>query len=512
MKKNFIRLNINDNYLSLGNFFRVLKDESNNSTTFWQADLFSIIFNVDSIADSTVNNYCTGFRAINATYKNYIKNLKIEYSKNPSVLLPIFAKILQLIDINSTSNITVDLINKNEKLFHVCNKLYSISKNDLDVSNSLSNILYKNLHENNLYNFIAEVLFYTVLEKKQPIYINENLNNIIEKKIYNTNISVNDIEDFVNIQLTSGIWSIRGIYELARRGNPFACFEMASMEYYGIIFGNARYEKAYDYYKIAAKSNHPTANWAIGFLYYEGHIGNKSKHDMYLALKYFNKARKLNCANAYTSIGNIFLSTGFPHINMNEEKAIEMFTIAANMGHVYAFNNLGKLYENKNNLKLSFEYYMKSANLGDSWAQNKVGEFYRLGKLENINFKKAFEYYTLSSQSPKFTLCNWSKYNLAKYFYKNGCLEIGIHSDLDKAISLFEESSCDIIESLEELICIYYSLYLQNNYSDLYLKKLNYYIALAENHKDYNSNIAYMINEKLKNIKKENPKIELPNI
>ena len=31
MKKNFIRLNINDNYLSFGNFFRILKEESNNS-------------------------------------------------------------------------------------------------------------------------------------------------------------------------------------------------------------------------------------------------------------------------------------------------------------------------------------------------------------------------------------------------------------------------------------------------------------------------------------------------
>ena len=29
--------------------------------------------------------------------------------------------------------------------------------------------------------------------------------------------------------------------------------------------------------------------------------------------------------------------------------------------------------------------------------------------------KKAFEYYTISSEAPKFTLCPWSKYNLAKY-------------------------------------------------------------------------------------------------
>ena len=40
--KNFIRLNINDNYLSLGNLFRVIKEESNNTNTFWQHTLFSI--------------------------------------------------------------------------------------------------------------------------------------------------------------------------------------------------------------------------------------------------------------------------------------------------------------------------------------------------------------------------------------------------------------------------------------------------------------------------------------
>lgn len=510
MKKNFIRLNINDNYLSFGNFFRILKDESNNSASFWQADLFSIIFNTDSIADSTVNNYCTGFRAINSTYKNYIKNLKSKYIQNPNALLHIFSEILKLIDINVPAKITINIFNTNEKMRHICTRLYSISKNDSDITTNLSNRLHSNLANNDLYNFIAEVLFYTVLDKKQPIYIDENLNNIIEKKIYDTNISVNDIEDFINIQLTSGIWSIRGIYELARHGNPFACFEMASMECYGIITGIARYEKAYDYYQVAAKSNHPTANWAIGYLYYEGHIGTKSKHDIYLALKYFNKARKLNCANAYTSIGNMLLCGNIPHISKNEEKAIEMFKIAADMGHVYAFNNLGKIYEARNDLKLAFDYYMKSANLGDSWAQNRVGEFYRLGKIGNINLQKAFDYYTLSSESPKFTLCNWSKYNLAKYFYKDGCLEIGIHKDLDKATSLFEESSVELIESLEELIYIYYDLYLKNNNSENYFKKLNYYINLIEKHSDYNDEIASRINNKLKSLKNKHLKIELP--
>ncbi len=510
MKKNFIRLNINDNYLSFGNFLRIIKEESNNSNAFWQSDLFGIIFNTYNIADSTVNNYCTGYRSINIKYKNYIKEIKNNFVINSDILLPMFSQILNLIDINAPSKITLNIFNNNKLINNICNKLYSISKNDSDVSFNLSNSLYQKLHNNDLYNFMAEVLFYTVLDKKQPILINENLNGIIEKKIYDTNISINDIEDFINIQLTSGIWSIRGIYELAKHENPFACFEMASMECYGIITGKPRYDKAYNYYKIAAKANHPTANWAIGYLYYEGHIGNKSKHDMYLAFKYFNKARKLNCANAYTSIGNIFLCGNISHINKDENKAVKMFKISASMGHVYAFNNLGKICEKNNKLKLAFEYYMKSANLGDSWAQNKIGEFYRLGKIDIINLKESFKYYKLSSESPRFTLCPWSKYNLAKYFYKNGCLEIGIPQDINKAISLLEESSESLVYSLEELIYIYYELYIKNNLSEEYLNKLNYYINLIEKHHDYNSDIAKRINTNLSDLKKEKLNINLP--
>lgn len=56
---------------------------------------------------------------------------------------------------------------------HVCTRLYSICKNDSDITTNLSNRLHSNLTNNDLYNFIAEVLFYTVLDKKQPICIDE---------------------------------------------------------------------------------------------------------------------------------------------------------------------------------------------------------------------------------------------------------------------------------------------------------------------------------------------------
>lgn len=454
--KNFIRLNVTDKYLSLGNLFRVIKEEANNSN-IWQADLFSIIFNTDNIADSTVNNYCTGLRSINPKYKNYIKELKKTFDNNNSALLSVIGKILELIEDNQTNFTTLEDINKNIKLKHICNRLYSISKNDTEVSINLSNELYNYLEKNNYYTFICTVLFYVILDKKQPIYIDSTLNDVIENNIYGTNLSVRDIEEFIKIQLNSGIWSIRGISQLAQSGNPFACFEIASMECYGIITGKARYEKAYEYYKIAAKYNHPVSHWAIGYLYYNGYIGNKSKRDLYLAFKYFNKARKLNCSNAYNSLGLIFLNGNMPHVKSDKEKAISMFEKAISLGNIYAYNNLGKIYENKKNYKKAFEYYIVSANHGESWAANKIGEFYRKG-IFGKDLKKAFEYYTIASQGPKFTLCPWAKYNLAKYFYLNGNLEIGINKDVNKAIQLLEDVANELPEASKELkLCAIFS-------------------------------------------------------
>ena len=454
LQKKFIRLNTNDNYLSFGNVFRIIKEEANSNNMFLQADLFAIIFNTYNIADSTVNNYCTGLRAINSKYKNYFKEIKNKFEKDKNILIITIGKILELIEGKEidVDNITIKQINENFKLKHICNRLYNISKNDSDVSIILSNELYKNLEENNLYDFMAQVLFYVILDKKQPIYINEQLNDIIEKSIYDTNISFNDIQDFIKIQLNSGILSIRGIKELAKKNNPFACFEIASMEFYGIITGKVRYEEAYKYYKIAAEHNHPVANWAIGYLYYEGYIGNKSKRDLYLAFKYFNKARKLKCSNAFNSFGLIILNGNMPHIKKNKDKAIEMFEKAKSLGNIYAYNNLGKIFEEEKNYKKAYEYYLVSANLGESWAANKIGDFFRKGIVGTKDLKKAFDYYTISSESPKFILYPWSKYNLAKYFYENGNLEIGVKQDINKAIELLEDISNELNEANEELM------------------------------------------------------------
>ena len=505
--KDFIKLNENDNYLSLGNLFRVIKEESNYNNTFWQPTLFAIILNTEDIADSTINNYCTGLRAINSKYKEYMLDLKTKFNENEEILIPILDKILNLIKKEKIVYKSIAQINKCGELKKICKKLYSISKNDIDVTKDISVKLYKLLESNNLYYFFATVLFYVVLDRKQPIYYNDKLNRILEENIYDTNISIKDIQDFITIQLSSWICSMRTIKELVKNKNPLACFEIGSLEYYGIITGKPRYEKAYEYYKIAADNNHPIANWVIGHLYYCGHIGNKSRRDLYLAIKYFNKARKLNCSYSYNSFGLMYLNGDIKHIKQNKEKAIEYFKKAIEQNNVYAYNNLGKVYEDEGNTIKAYECYLKSANQGESWALNKLGEYYREGIAVSKDLKKAFEYYTESSEATIFTLCYWSKYNLAKYFYKNGNVECGVKKDIDKAIELLDDISNYLIDAVAELIYIYYELYLKDK---KYYDKLQEYINLCQNHTDYNEEIGKKINNILNQIHQKKYKIEIP--
>ena len=162
-------------------------------------------------------------------------------------------------------------------------------------------------------------------------------------------------------------------------------------------------------------------------------------------------------------------------------------------------------------MELALANYEASANLGDSWALNKLGELYRTGKFVKKDLKKAFDYYTKSSTAPIYTLCSWSKYNLAKYYYKDGMVEIGIPKDINKAISLLEEISDDIPESIQELIYIYYLLYMESyKTNSIYLDKLNYYIDKLEKSKIYNSEIATIVEQRLIEIKKEKKHIKIP--
>lgn len=499
-KKTIIRLNTNDNHLSLGNMFRIIKEESIMKNTFLQSDLFCSIFQIDSIADSTVNNYCTGYRSINTIYKEHILSLKKEYQKDSLVFLPILSHVLSFLEDRvfsldtTTAKDLLSIINTNTKMEIVCNRLYHISKNDSSTKDTFNFHLYQLLQSKNFYSCFVEILLFCVLEKKQPIYYESSVLETIENNLHYTNISLSEIHDFISMQLKEGIWSIRNIILLANKQNAFACFELASLEFYGAIAGYPRYNICYQYYKIAADKNHPVANWAIGFLYERGYIGNQSRQDYVKSFHYFNKARKLGCSSAFNSLGLALKQGYIPHLAKNEKKAENFFSIAANKKNVYAFNNLGLLYEEKHNYEKAFSYFSASADLEESWACNKVGEYYRKGLFVSKDLQKAFDYYTKASNSSIHTVCFWSYYNLAIYFYQNGCETIGIAKDPEKSILLLETASSKLIEASIALLELYYSEYLKSNKKNkVWLPKIDKQIQIIEQHPSYDKKLGKKI-------------------
>ena len=62
-------MNNTDDQLSLGNLFRVIKDLAKNKSGALQTEIFCILFDLENINDTTVNNYCVGCRSIGNQYK-----------------------------------------------------------------------------------------------------------------------------------------------------------------------------------------------------------------------------------------------------------------------------------------------------------------------------------------------------------------------------------------------------------------------------------------------------------
>ena len=498
----YIKLNETSDYLSLGNFFRIIKEESNCKNTFLQSEFFCSLFDIQNIADSTVNNYITGFRAINSMYKEKVIQKKNNFLKDKSSFFSTINKILSVLENKVISYSSILDINSNLKLYNVCYQLYDISKNDLDVPKSFVDLLNEFINNTNLFEFIANVFFYVVLDKKQPVSFENKLMKSINDTLKHTSISPNQITDFINTQLEESMWSsLRKIDELSKNGNAFACLQMAFYEFYGLIAGHPRYIKSYNYYKIAADQNHPAANWAIGHMYYNGYIGNSTQADFKLALEYFNKAKELGSAAAINSLGLVYLDGKIKSIKKDKEKAVELFNIAISKGSIFALNNLGKIYENEGKYKEALKLFECSALSGESWAANKVGEYYRIGKHVEKDLRKAFHYYNKADETSIYFMCPWAKYNLAKYFYETGNEELNIETDISYAIELLKAASDKILEANEELIFIYYKKYLDSKKKDANsLEQVKFYAKKIECFSTYNEDVKNRIEKIMREI------------
>lgn len=262
--KQFVKMNKNDNNLSFGNFCNLIKELSVNKYAAVQSQIACEIFNIDSVNESTINNYCVGIRRINDEYKEIYLKLRSSYSKDSFTMLHIISNLKDILNGTHTSfnqnNILMkNIINEDIKIVELCNRLFNISKNDISVNNKTKDHFNSLLINKEYYSFLSEVLFFIILEKKQPVYENEEKSKIIDKIIENTKISSNDLTKYINLKFAEEINYHHKLKMLAEENNPYANMELGINEYKGYIANEKRYDYAYDYFKAASFFDHPNA-------------------------------------------------------------------------------------------------------------------------------------------------------------------------------------------------------------------------------------------------------------
>ena len=499
MRKQYIKMNNNDEHLSIGNLFRIIKDSSKNKISALQSELFCTLFEIESINDTTVNNYCVGCRSIGGEYKQVYLNKEKRYQINFEEFTDNIIGLLSIVDgvIYKSINDKIDFINKNESAKAIASKLYNLAKNDKQIIKEFTNKLYLLINDNRVYECLVEELLFIVLHKKQPVYEDELKVEVFEDVLRDTSISSIDLQEYLSLKLREGINFDYSMRKLADNGNAYANFEIGSNEYYGYVIGKPRYDVAFVYLDKAALMDHASANYMIGNMFIRRLLGSGSEEELKKGFNYLEKSYNLGNIAASNLIGNMYLEGIYP-LEKDEKKAILYYEKAANNNYAYALNNLGKIEENKNNLKGAFDFYLKSANLGESWACNKVGEFYRKGILEK-DMSKAYYYYNRAIDANYRTVCYYAYYNLAKYYYMNG-YDSEYVKDIDKALEYFEiASSNNVLEASIELFYYYCEKYLRTK--DIKDKELVIkYREVIERHNAYNDELRECVEVKINEI------------
>jgi len=399
MKKNYVKMNDNKKYLSLGNLFYNIKKISKGDSAV-QNEMFCSLFNIKEINSTTVNNYCIGIRAISMQYKKIYFDLKSKYAVDKGVFINIVLSLISILDeqVYSLNNDSLNYINSNHNLEELCINLLNVAYEDENIDKEFTENLCKLIKDHNLYGAIVKILLYSVLENKQPIYT-QDINIKINKK---------EFEDYIKVKLYEGVSYITSLKSLAKKNNVYACADLGSLEFDGIVSGYPNYESAFEYYMKATKKNHPKACWMIANMI----LTKKAEYNFEILWKCLNRAIELGSSAALNTIGKCYLLGINPDNKVDIEKAKEYFVESSNRGYAYAFNNLGMILEKENKYDEALRYYIISSDMGESWALNKMGEHYRkIG-----DFDMAYFYYKQSNECPVSERCEWAQYNLNKYF------------------------------------------------------------------------------------------------
>ncbi|GBC05765.1 hypothetical protein RclHR1_06410002 [Rhizophagus clarus] len=165
------------------------------------------------------------------------------------------------------------------------------------------------------------------------------------------------------------------------------------------------------------------------------HFGIQINVNKQKAFELYQKAANLRNVSGINNLG--FCYRDGIGTNINELKAFELFQKAANLGSAYGIYNLGNCYYRGlgigSDKQKAFELYQKSANLGNTLGMTNLGNCYYCGFGISSDKQKAFELYQKAAN-----LGNYLAQNNLASVYGNGK---GVKKDVNQAIYWYKKSA-----------------------------------------------------------------------
>ena len=212
-------------------------------------------------------------------------------------------------------------------------------------------------------------------------------------------------------------------------------------------------EKARDLLQKGSDEGDGEATFMLAQLYSAGVEGSTVKKDEQAALNFLKKAAEeqgnpvaMSTLGARLFNGDQPTAGGKALVEKNPEKAMEMFTKAADKGNAAANRLLGQIFEEglgsqKKDLKKALEFYTKGANGRDAEALFRMGVASELGWMDadskevlvQPNPKNALDLYRLAAQSGDLR----ALYNVGVYYEAGNVVD----RDVEKAFALFKRAA-----------------------------------------------------------------------
>ncbi|EJK71692.1 hypothetical protein THAOC_06840, partial [Thalassiosira oceanica] len=141
----------------------------------------------------------------------------------------------------------------------------------------------------------------------------------------------------------------------------------------------------------------PEAIFVLGQKYFYGLLGFQI--DMQKAVELWTEAAELGSINALYSLGNSYdLGEG---IQQDMAKAVEFYTKAAMKGHVSCRFNLGHIEAEKENNKRAVRHFMISAEMGHEKSVAMIKEMLMRGRATKEQYAEALKGYQDAAKEMK---------------------------------------------------------------------------------------------------------------